>query len=219
MRSSAASASRTAAPSSSWSRRGEGGVDDVVLDAFGDDEKLARVYIDRVIAEFNAERSMDAEKQLVLRLVMVPDKLALELHELHFLSIERADDLRPPVFGDRRELVVQAGFLNSHPPTLPVLPVCRHIPSPCRIHDAMCSVRPRSDRWPWRPASTICSRRPARLRRTSSISWPTTWATPTSRVTGDVMSVRRASIASRRAACGFFKATPTPRSARRRASG
>ena len=56
------------------------------------------------------------------------------------------------------------------------------------------------------PTWTTSSGRRARLRRTSSSSWPTIWATPTSRATAGPISGRRTSTASRRRGVRFLQA-------------
>src|SRR5580765_542133 len=191
-----------------------------MLDASRHDDHLAGADVDGVIAEFDRERAVDAERQLVLGGVVVPDELTLKLHELYFLAIERADDPRPPVLADERELVPQVDLVQIPLPPLlrvpPLLAVSRHILPPCRTRDAMSSARPLWARWPLPPVSTMSSARRARPRPTLSISWRTTSGTRTSAATGARISGRRTSIASRHAASASCRATRTPRSARRR---
>src|SRR5215470_20432103 len=159
-----------------------------MFDASWHDQKLAGPDIDGMVAELHPEMPLDAEEQLVLGIVMMPDELPLKLHQLHLLAVESANDLRPPVFGDQRQLVAQVDLVqHSSLPSLPSLPFpvrrAGVYSTPCLIRDAMCSAPLRWARWPSPPASTISSARAAVLHRTSSLSWQTIWDTPTSAAT------------------------------------
>lgn len=56
------------------------------------------------------EGSTYHEEKLILMVVMVPDKLPLELDELYLLSIELAADFRTPVFVKESELFEKVDF-------------------------------------------------------------------------------------------------------------
>jgi hypothetical protein len=53
------------------------------------------------------KRPFTIEEQLVLVLVVMPDELALELHELHVLAVQLADDLRVPMRIEQRQLLAR----------------------------------------------------------------------------------------------------------------
>ncbi len=61
---------------------------------------------DNVIAELHSHFATPHEEHFVFIIVMVPWELALELHELHFLSIQFRDDPGPPMLRNERKLFV-----------------------------------------------------------------------------------------------------------------
>ena len=84
-----------------------------VLDAVRHNEKLARAKLDGAVAELHPEPPADHQKQLILRLVLVPDEFALELDELDLLAVQDPHDLGAPVLVDLRELVCQADLVHG----------------------------------------------------------------------------------------------------------
>lgn len=74
-----------------------------MLDASGDHEEFAGFEFDRAIAELHRETSLVNQEHLVLVLVAVPNKGALELHQLDLLPVEVRRDSRGPVIAERRE--------------------------------------------------------------------------------------------------------------------
>ena len=75
-----------------------------MLDAARHDQELARSSHTCAIAKVHPEPSLDDEEQLVLALVVMPDELALELHQLDVLAVQLADDARIPVVGELGQL-------------------------------------------------------------------------------------------------------------------
>ena len=84
-----------------------------VLDAARDDQELARAQLDGSVAEFDAHPPTPDEEHLIRVLVMVPDKRALELDELHFLPVQLCDDPGAPVFGDERKSLGEIDRLHE----------------------------------------------------------------------------------------------------------
>jgi hypothetical protein len=76
-----------------------------VLDAAGHDDQLARADLPVAVSELHEQTAADDEEQLVLRVVVVPDELAGELHDLHVHVVHFTDDLRRPAIRESRELV------------------------------------------------------------------------------------------------------------------
>src|SRR5580692_6711858 len=66
--------------------------------------------------------AFDDHEQFVFDVVMVPDKLTIDLNELHMKVIEFADDLRVPRLAERIELLVQINFLHLNLPRLSLRP-------------------------------------------------------------------------------------------------
>jgi len=68
-----------------------------VFDPFGNNDKLAFLQVNITIPQFDQQVSFHNEEQLVLVLVLMPDKLALEFGQLDVGVIELACNLRAPV--------------------------------------------------------------------------------------------------------------------------
>jgi len=58
-----------------------------MFDSTRDDEKFARRQGDDTVAKLHLHASAPNEKQFISRLVMMPEKLALKLHQLHLLAV------------------------------------------------------------------------------------------------------------------------------------
>ena len=69
------------------------------------DEELAFVEFDDPVTQMQREVAVKHQEELVLVLVMVPDKLAFELRELDVLAVEFADDAGAPVFCELLKLL------------------------------------------------------------------------------------------------------------------
>jgi hypothetical protein len=78
-----------------------------MLDAAGDDQQLALADGDGAVAELHRERAVEDEEELVFGLVAVPDERPLQLHQLHVLAVQLADDLRVPVGAEPGEAFLQ----------------------------------------------------------------------------------------------------------------
>ena len=65
-----------------------------MLDAARDDEKLAHFESDDAIAEVDVEMSIEDKEQLILILVMMPDELAGQFHDLHVLPVQLTNNAR-----------------------------------------------------------------------------------------------------------------------------
>ena len=75
-----------------------------VLDAPRDHEQLPRVEIDVPVAELNGQTSLQDEEEVIGVVVLVPDELPLQLHDLDVVVVELRDDLRAPVLREGAEL-------------------------------------------------------------------------------------------------------------------
>src|SRR5262245_29535470 len=73
-----------------------------MLDAARNDDELSRLDLTHFVSKLHPQQTGQDEEELVFGLVMMPDELALQLDQLHSLSVEFADDARSPVFRDVR---------------------------------------------------------------------------------------------------------------------
>lgn len=85
-----------------------------MLHAARHDENIARFEIDGAIAKLHSKAAAMDEKELVFSRMVVPLEGAEDLHELHVLTIELADDPRIPVIVDRLELPGEHHLLDCH---------------------------------------------------------------------------------------------------------
>jgi hypothetical protein len=69
-------------------------------------EKLASTQFNFTIAKLHSELSLPYQKQLVLLVMVMPNKLTLELDELDFLTVKFGYHLRPPMLAEDGELLV-----------------------------------------------------------------------------------------------------------------
>jgi hypothetical protein len=82
-----------------------------MLDAPRDYYQFILREVDRPVAELHAKSPLDHQEQLVLLLVVMPYKLALELDQLDMLAVQFGqDDWRPIIvdlgeFGGKRDLL------------------------------------------------------------------------------------------------------------------
>jgi hypothetical protein len=83
-----------------------------VLDTARDDEEFTWRQLDDTIAELDTKPAADGQEQLVFVLVVMPHELAPELHELHFLPIQRTDDLGPPVVMNECEFLSEVDLVH-----------------------------------------------------------------------------------------------------------
>ena len=76
-----------------------------MLHAVRDNEEFPGLDGDLAVAKLHSERSLDDEKEFVFRFVKVPVELALQLGQLHQLTVERTHDARVPVVTEQGELL------------------------------------------------------------------------------------------------------------------
>src|SRR5713101_4092197 len=53
--------------------------------------------------------------------MLMPDEFTLDLDDLELVVVEPADDLRRPVIGEHRQLLVQVDLVNRHARNCPTL--------------------------------------------------------------------------------------------------
>jgi hypothetical protein len=58
------------------------------------DDEFARSHLNRSIPELHPKSAAHAKEQFVFVVMMMPDERPFEFHELHFLAVQLADDLR-----------------------------------------------------------------------------------------------------------------------------
>lgn len=71
-----------------------------MVDTVRDNDELAGVHANVTIAEAHEKRTLQDQKQLILSFVVMPDEIALELHELDVEIVDLARDVRGPIGGD-----------------------------------------------------------------------------------------------------------------------
>src|SRR3974390_2448829 len=76
-----------------------------VLDASGNDQEFAFANQYIAVAEAHTQHAFDDQKQFVLVIVTMPDKLALDLDRLDVAIVEFADDAGMPMILEFREFL------------------------------------------------------------------------------------------------------------------
>ena len=88
------------------------GRDGPVLDAARDDQKLPFFQPERMVPKIHSESPLDDQEQLILVLMMMPDKLSLEFDQLDVLAVQIANDPRIPVVVEQAEFFLDVYFLH-----------------------------------------------------------------------------------------------------------
>ena len=84
--------------------------DGFVLDTARNDEELSFFEIHDAVSHVNAELAFEDQEEFVFVLMVMPDELPRELHNLHMLAVELADDAWAPRFRKLFKLVGQVHF-------------------------------------------------------------------------------------------------------------
>jgi hypothetical protein len=87
-----------------------------VFDAVRHNDELAGTNLKGLIAKFDAEPATDSEKELILRLVVVPDERPLELDQLHLLAVQFAHHAVPSVSLGKGNCLLCAADMQSDAP-------------------------------------------------------------------------------------------------------
>ena len=82
-----------------------------MLDAFRHDEHLARAERHGAVAQLDVELAFEHQEEIVGLVVLVPDELALHLHDHDVVVVELRDRARRPVLREGRELVGEIDLL------------------------------------------------------------------------------------------------------------
>src|SRR5438093_4414907 len=77
-----------------------------------DDDELPFLHGHAPISKLHREPALVDQEEFVLVLVLVPDERAVELDELHVLSVQLTHDLRVPMGSEQRELLRQADLIH-----------------------------------------------------------------------------------------------------------
>src|SRR6267142_3139696 len=91
----------------------------LVLDAAGDDVHLTGLQRHLAVAQVDGQLPVHHDEDLVGLGVLVPDELALDLHDLEMVVVHLGDDLRRPLLRELGELLGEIDRGLSHPPLLP----------------------------------------------------------------------------------------------------
>src|SRR6185312_14862586 len=86
----------------------------LVLDAFRHDEQLAFREIDRAVAEIDAQLAVEDDEGLVGVLVVVPDEIAFEPHQLELVVVHLGDDFGRPLLPEEPEFFREIDRAISH---------------------------------------------------------------------------------------------------------
>src|SRR5947209_8010025 len=85
-----------------------------VLHTFRHDEQLSRLQGNGAIPEADFHLALQHEKYFIGVLMVVPDKVPEELHQLELIVVHLRDDTGRPVSGDLRELVRKIDGFGGH---------------------------------------------------------------------------------------------------------
>ncbi len=83
-----------------------------VLNASGHDQELASLKLNTPISELHAEPTIHDQEEFIFVIMLVPNELALELHQLDLLAVQFAHDLRAPIVTEERQLIAEVDFLH-----------------------------------------------------------------------------------------------------------
>src|ERR1700722_91620 len=86
----------------------------LVFDAPGDNEHFAGRQANRAVAEIDPQRTLDHKEGLIGVLVIMPNEIALQLHELELIVIHFRDNLRLPLLVEQSELPREINRLMVH---------------------------------------------------------------------------------------------------------
>ncbi len=91
--------------------------DRAMLDAVRHDEHLAGPERHGAVAQLDVERALQHEEEIVGVVVLVPDELALHLHDHHVVAVVGRHGARRPVFGEAAELLGEIDLVvHRRPP-------------------------------------------------------------------------------------------------------
>src|ERR1043166_7767370 len=68
----------------------------------------------RAIAKIDPQFALDDEERLIGLLVIMPDEVALQLHDFELVVVHFGDDLRLPLLVEQGELLAQVDRLVGH---------------------------------------------------------------------------------------------------------
>src|SRR5262249_9713346 len=101
----------------------------LVLYALRDDEHLARRQPDRTIAKIDPQSALEDDERLIRVLVIVPNEVALQPHELELVVVHFGDDLRLPLLVKQPELLAEIDRFVGHVPSLSIKTESGRLPS------------------------------------------------------------------------------------------
>ena len=68
-----------------------------MLNAFGNHKHFARCNVNDAIAKINAQIALDHDESLIGVLMVVPDKIAPQLHDFELIVVHLGDNFRRPL--------------------------------------------------------------------------------------------------------------------------
>ena len=83
-----------------------------MIDAMGDDHKLALFDSYVTISQLQKQASFYDQKQFILGIVVMPDKLAFKLHQFYVRIVQFANDLGTPEVMKGIQFLAQADGAN-----------------------------------------------------------------------------------------------------------
>src|SRR5262249_34570832 len=92
----------------------------LVLYTFRDDEHLARRQLDRPIAKIDPQSALQDDERLIRMLVIMPNEVALQPHELELVVVHFGYDLRLPLLVEYPELLAKIDRLVGHVASLSI---------------------------------------------------------------------------------------------------
>lgn len=88
-----------------------------MLDSVRNNQTFAFVQLDDLFTKFDSHSAAPDKKEFILLFVMMPGKNALKFYQLHFLAIQFADNLRPPMFAKGFELFREIDLFHRTKPS------------------------------------------------------------------------------------------------------
>src|SRR5205085_6804354 len=83
-----------------------------MLHSLRNDDEFAGIQFDRSVAQVDGQSALDDKEELIFVLMLVPDELALKLHQLNLRVVYLAGDFRAPMVVEEPEFLAEIDFLD-----------------------------------------------------------------------------------------------------------